>query len=135
MAALASVDVPADAQQGASSTRAASRQATSQVAFPTLPATAESSVGGGASPAKAAKFRGRLPAYFAKVVDDQQRRKIYGIQEEYHERIEALKAQLAAMMEERDQMIEAILTPDQRQQIDRMKSAAKTKRQDGEEEK
>ncbi len=74
------------------------------------------------------KFRGRLPAYFAKVVDDQQRRAIYEIQEVYHQRIEALKAQLAALTAERDVKIESVLSEPQRLEVEQMRAAARAKR-------
>ncbi|NLX94939.1 MAG: hypothetical protein GXY83_02055 [Rhodopirellula sp.] len=74
------------------------------------------------------QFRGRLPAYFAKVIDEQQRQRIYGIQQTYHERIETLKVQLAALIDERDAEVEAVLSAEQRLEIERMKAAARAKR-------
>ncbi len=62
-------------------------------------------------PAAAKKFRGRLPNYYRQVVDAKQRTAIYKVQKEYAPRIEALKAQLAALMKERDEKVVAVLTP------------------------
>jgi len=85
-----------------------------------------------AAPAeKAKKFKGRLPAYYGTVVDDKQRQAIYDIQEEYAPKIAELKAQLEALMKERDEKVEAVLTPEQLQKIEEAKAAAKAKRAAG----
>jgi len=82
-----------------------------------------------AAPAEKAKeFRGRLPAYYGTVVDEKQRQAIYDIQKEYHARIAALKAQLEALIKQRDEKIDAVLTPEQLQKIEEAKAAAKAKR-------
>jgi len=101
--------------------------------LPAVPAQ-DSEAPAKAAPAKPApaeeaqEFKGRLPAYYGKVVDEKQRQAIYDIQEEYHPRIAALKAQLEALMKERDEKIEAVLTPEQLQKIEAAKAAAKAKR-------
>ncbi len=77
---------------------------------------------------KTRKFRGRLPAYFAKVVDDEQRKAIYAIQKEYKPKINELKAQLAALTKERDEKILAELTPEQRGKVEAARKAAMDKR-------
>jgi Spy/CpxP family protein refolding chaperone len=64
--------------------------------------------------------KGRLPAHFAKVVDDQQRERIYGIQAAYSERIDALRAQLERLEAQRDAEIRAVLTPAQRRQLEQL---------------
>ncbi len=74
------------------------------------------------------KFRPRLPNYYGRVVDEEQRQKIYGVQKEYFPRIEALKAQLAALTAERDKKIEAVLTPEQRKDVEKLRAEAKQKR-------
>ncbi|MBU4271333.1 MAG: hypothetical protein KKE86_12615 [Planctomycetes bacterium] len=78
--------------------------------------------------AKAKKGRHRLPPYFGDVVGDEQREKIYKIQDEYRPKIEALRAELKALVKERDEKIEAVLTPEQKQQIDEARAEAKAKR-------
>ena len=78
--------------------------------------------------AKKKEFRGRLPAYYSRVVDQEQREKIYAIQREYAPKIDALKAQLAALTAERDEKVVAELTPEQLQKIEQMKAEAKAKR-------
>ncbi len=79
-------------------------------------------------PAKPATFRGRLPAYFGEVVTDEQRQTIYAIQGEYSERIATLKAQLEAVTKERDGKIDAVLTPQQHDDVDRLREAARQRR-------
>lgn len=105
------------AQQGA----AATSQATAAAAEPAA----------ASAPATAKKFRGRLPMYFSSVVTETQRRQIYEVQREYYERINALKAQLAAMVQEQDEKIDAVLSDEQRQQVETLRASAKSKRQSG----
>ena len=74
-------------------------------------------------------FRGRLPAYYGQVVDEKQRQAIYEIQKQYAPRIDALKAQLAALTDERNGKVAAVLTPEQRAEVDGLKAEAKAKRE------
>ena len=74
------------------------------------------------------EFRGRLPAYYSGVVDEDQREKIYAIQREYAPKIDALKAQWAALMADRDKQVAAVLTPEQLKQVEKLKAEAKAKR-------
>jgi hypothetical protein len=67
---------------------------------------------------------GRLPIYFAKVVDDKQKVAIYRIQHEYDSKIADLKTQLAQVTKQRDEKIAAVLTPEQQKKIDEAKAAA-----------
>lgn len=78
--------------------------------------------------AKVKKGRHRLPRYFRDVVGDEQREKIYNIQDEYRPKIAALKAEWKALLKERDEKIEAVLTPEQKRQIDEARAEAKAKR-------
>lgn len=73
--------------------------------------------------------RGRLPAYYAEVVDEKQRTAIYAIQQEYAERIKQLRLQLDAVTKERDQKIAAVLTPEQQKKVAELAEAAKAKRE------
>ena len=98
--------------------------ALSQDAANPAPAASASEAPAAAAAEPAAKpkreFRGRLPAYYGKVVDDKQRKAIYAVQIEYAPRIDALKAQLAALIAERDAKVDAVLD-------DRTLSASKGK--------
>ena len=74
-------------------------------------------------------FHGRLPAYYGQVVDEKQRAAIYGIQKQYAPKIDALKAQLAALTEERNEKVAAVLTPEQQAKLATLKAEAKAKRE------
>ncbi len=80
-----------------------------------------------AAPAKKARA-GQLPPYYGEVVDDAQRQKIYAIQAEFNAQIKALQAKLDALKKERDDKIAAVLTPEQRKQVDDLRAVAKAKR-------
>ncbi|MBN2477188.1 MAG: hypothetical protein JXB62_21450 [Pirellulales bacterium] len=94
------------------------------------PATGQEK-GGAEPPAveKAKESRGRLPSYYRRVVDEKQREAIYAIQKEYAPKIAALKAQLETLTNERDAKVVAVLTPEQRKEIDDLKAAAKAERE------
>jgi hypothetical protein len=77
---------------------------------------------------KKREFRGRLPAYYNRVVDEEQRAKIYAIQREYAPKIDALKAQLEALTAERNEKVVAVLTPEQRTTVEKLRAEAKAKR-------
>jgi len=78
---------------------------------------------------KAAKPRGRLPSYFGGVVTDEQREKIYAVQNEFEPKIKELSLKLDSLKKERDEKILALLTPEQRKKIDDLKAAAKQSRE------
>jgi len=96
------------------------------------PAAAETAeaepAAGAAATAEEKVFRGRLPAYYGQVVDEKQRAAIYEIQKQYAPRIDALKAQLAALTEERNEKVAAVLTPEQQAKVASLKAEAKAKR-------
>jgi hypothetical protein len=71
------------------------------------------------------KPKGRVPNYYSKVVDGQQREKIYQIQQTYGPQIEQLQVQLKALTEKRDAEINALLTPDQQQRVATLMAEAK----------
>lgn len=75
-----------------------------------------------------AKRRHRLPPYYARVVDDKQREAINAIQDEYAPRIEELQKQLEALIAERDAKIQAVLTPEQLEQVQQLAAKAKKQR-------
>jgi hypothetical protein len=74
---------------------------------------------------KSTKSAARLPAYFSAVVTEEQRQKIHSIQNDYAGRIEPLRRQLDSLTKERDDKINATLTPEQKQKIEALKAAAK----------
>ena len=97
-------------------------------AQPSAEAPAETPVPEATKPAKKKESRGQLPAYYGQVVDKQQREKIYAIQGEYAPKIDALKAQLAALIAERDEKVAAVLTPEQLKTVEKLSAEAKAKR-------
>jgi len=73
-------------------------------------------------------FRPRLPAYYARVVDEQQRKKIYEIQRKYHAQIADLQRQLEKLVAQRDAEIEAVLSPQQKAEIEKLRQEAAARR-------
>jgi colicin import membrane protein len=82
--------------------------------------------------AKAAKAEGaakhQLPDYYADVVDNEQREKIYAIQAEYDPQIKSLTATLDALKAKRKAAYAAVLTPAQQEKVAKAEAEAKTKR-------
>ncbi len=73
---------------------------------------------------------GRLPPYYASIVDSRQRQAIYEIRERMAAELEQLEKQLAALRQAEMVEIEGVLTAPQREQLEslraqRVKSAAK----------
>src|SRR5262245_35174264 len=60
------------------------------------------------------KAKGRLPAYYADIVTDEQRNKIYEIQAKHEDKISELTASLAAANKAMNTEIENVLTPEQK---------------------
>ena len=121
LAIAAAIAAGAAAEQGPPSTEKA---ATGQ----TAEAPAETPVAEEPQAAKDKEFRGRLPAYYGRVVDEEQRKKIYAIQRDYAPRIDFLKGQLAALIAERDEKVAGVLTPEQLKKVEQLKVEAKAKR-------
>jgi predicted house-cleaning noncanonical NTP pyrophosphatase (MazG superfamily) len=96
------------------------------------PGAAEQPPAAAATDANAAKKpKGRLPAYYGKVVTDKQREQIYEIQAKFTEQIVKLQEQLNALAAKRDAEIEQVLTDEQRAEIARLKSERKARRTNG----
>jgi hypothetical protein len=72
--------------------------------------------------------KGRLPPHYAKVVTQQQREKIYNIQEEYRTKIEAARAQLDALVKEEKDKISAVLNEEQKKKVEEFQTTAKAKK-------
>ena len=66
--------------------------------------------------------------YYAKVVDEKQRQKIYDIQRKYHPQIAELQRQLEKLIAQRDSEIEAVLTPQQKAEIEKLRQEAAQRR-------
>ncbi|MEX0718607.1 MAG: hypothetical protein WD066_18585 [Planctomycetaceae bacterium] len=73
--------------------------------------------------------RGRLPNYYRQVgVSEEQRGRIYGIQSNYQERIAAIEQQLRELTEQRDKEVEAVLTAEQRTELQKLEAEAAARR-------
>src|SRR5262245_27953748 len=72
--------------------------------------------------------KGRLPAYYKDVVNDEQRTKIYEIQAKYADQIDALQSQLEGLRKKQTDEIEAVLTKEQRDKVAALKAAADAKK-------
>ncbi len=70
----------------------------------------------------------RLPRYFSKVVDKQQREKIYTIQNEYRPKIAAARKVLTDLLKQQSDKMLAVLTPEQQKQVQDAAASAKKKR-------
>lgn len=76
-----------------------------------------------------AKAKGRVPANYGKLgLTEVQRTKIYGVQAQYDDQLDALEKQLATLKAKRDQEVEAVLTDDQRKMLKALVDAAKEKK-------
>ena len=80
-----------------------------------------------ATPAKvASKPRGRLPQYYGQVgLSDKQRQQIYDVQATYKKQIDELQKQIDALKVKEDAEIVAVLTPEQKKNLDELLAAAK----------
>lgn len=77
---------------------------------------------------KAAKSGDRLPANYAKIgVSDEQRKKIYEIQNKYDDQIAAFQKQLADIRAKELAEVEAVLTPDQKKALQAANEESKKK--------
>jgi hypothetical protein len=116
---------PADSEAADSNDRAAddqadeSRQAEGNAKTKTKTKT---------KPAANTKPRGRLPMYYAKVVNQQQREQIYDLQANFDQQIADLMAQVHALEMQRDEEIAGVLTPDQQAQVAEMVDNARKRR-------
>lgn len=74
------------------------------------------------------KPRGRLPNYYGKVgISDEQRTSIYSIQEKYESQLAELRKQMAALVKQRDEEIQSVLTETQRADLVKAREEAKQK--------
>ncbi|MEC9003217.1 MAG: hypothetical protein VX644_07570 [Planctomycetota bacterium] len=93
------------------------------LAHPAPPSRQEESPA--ADESRPTKLRGRLPAHFGKLVDEPQRQEIYQIQARYKDRIGKLQADLKSVTRQRDRAILAVLSPQQREELEELQQAAR----------
>ena len=84
---------------------------------------------------KRAEPRGRLPRYYRAVVDESQRESIYSIQRGYKDRVKQLETkigelrkQMKALKQSQDEEVQAVLSPKQLAEVNRLREAAKKAR-------
>jgi len=82
-----------------------------------------------AKPTAAAEKKPRraLPAYFSAIVTEEQRTRIYGVQDKYEAQIAALAEQIKGLQDKRDTEIESVLSPEQKKLLDKARADAKAK--------
>ena len=78
--------------------------------------------------AAAEKPKGRLPQYYADVVTQEQKEKIYEIQSRYAEQILELTEQLSALAKKQNDEIEATLSAEQKAKVDEARKEAVAKK-------
>ena len=89
------------------------------------PAAAKADANADGAKADDAK-KGRLPANYGKLnLTEVQKTKIYGLQAQYDDQLDALEKQFAALKAKRDQEIEAVLNGDQKKVLNSLVDAAK----------
>ena len=77
--------------------------------------------------------RGPLPFYYGKLgLDDEQKTKLYTIQEDYEARIEAIRKQIAQLRGEQDAKMQMLLTPGQKLRLKELREAAAKKKAEAE---
>ena len=77
---------------------------------------------------KAERAKRRLPNFYGDVVTEEQRKKIYEIQEKYEKQLADLNEQLLALTKKQQEEIEALLSAEQKSRIEEARGAAATKR-------
>lgn len=84
---------------------------------------------------KRAEPRGRLPNFYARVVDEEQREKIYKIQQQFKSQseqldgqIRELRKQIKALREKQANKIAAVLSAEQLAEVNKLRKAAKKRR-------
>ena len=72
--------------------------------------------------------RSPLPSYFGKIaVSDAQRETLYAIQDDYEAKINALQLQVKALLKEREDKMESVLTPGQKLRMAELREEARQK--------
>ena len=74
------------------------------------------------------KPKGRLPAYYSRVVNAVQREKIYEVQADFTAKIEKLMAEVNKLREEMSTAVANVLSADQRAQVEEFRNQARQRR-------
>ena len=84
-----------------------------------------------AAEGKAKARRARLPNYYARVTTDEQRTKLRAILNEFAPQIQQKREEVRALIAKRDAALDEILTPEQRQEIAKLRAEAAARRKAG----
>ncbi len=72
-----------------------------------------------------AKANNRLPFYFGKLgVDEDQRKKLYAVQDSYEAKLAALRKEMKDLLKQRDAEMQELLTPGQKLRLNELKAQA-----------
>ena len=80
-------------------------------------------------PKAKSKSRGRLPMYYSRVVNTEQRDKIYEIQAKFDKQIAELLDEIKSLQKQRDDEVHGVLTKDQQEEVAQMVAEAQKQRQ------
>ena len=69
-----------------------------------------------------------MPAHFNKVVNEQQRGKVLTLLKDYEPRIAAKRAELKALVGQRDKAVFSVLTPEQQERVEAYRAESNAKR-------
>jgi cell division protein ZapA (FtsZ GTPase activity inhibitor) len=149
---LAGARTSAADDSGSTQKPAADHKATDGTSQPSSPAETKPAAGSEEKPAKTSetkpaappdkkksakttkakrRYGDRLPQFFKDVVtDDEQKEKIYALQDEYAAKLKPLRDQLQALTAERDAKIDDVLTADQKQAVQAKRAEAEAKRRE-----
>ncbi|MEX0677771.1 MAG: hypothetical protein WD063_11890 [Pirellulales bacterium] len=70
----------------------------------------------------------RLPNYYARVASEEQRTKLRAIQQEFAPQIQQKREELQALIAKRDAALAEVLTPEQRDEVAKLRALAESKR-------
>lgn len=89
-----------------------------------------------ATPPKEEARHKPLPTYFGMLgVSDEQKEKLYAVQDEYETRLEKLREELKLMVRERDKKMESLLTAGQKLRLKELRDQARQKAEEKAQEK
>ncbi len=77
---------------------------------------------------KQKEFKAQLPAYYAKVVEPEQRKQIYKIQEQHYQQVQPLLKKIRDLEKTRNAAIESVLRSEQLEKVKEYIAAAKRRR-------
>ncbi len=79
-------------------------------------------------PVAASEQTPRMPAHFAKVINDEQRAKLVVILQEFAPQIQQKRAELEALVGQRDKALFKVLSADQKRQVEELRAQANAAR-------